>query len=240
LGHTGISRNAATNRKRSGPYCTATRGVPERSASGDLRTCLVAFPRCDAAAGRPGGHGQFSCLGRSCITSGQATNHLGSSLAELVWSLATDTGNKGNTGKGNTTARPLHSTLPRFGARIRAEADVATQSHCGVWNCTSQHLALPRTVKVKVTRLLSGHHRDGDGQFQCNFFHKVESGPQWRSPAMPHRSPAMATAYSPLLSPARESEGGAAAMWEHGAATRHTVKVRVECSTKRQAKSTRP
>ena len=62
-------------------------------------------------------------------------------LAGLVWPLATDTGNKGNTGKGNATARPLHSTLPRFGARIRAEADSATQSHCGVWNCTSQHLA---------------------------------------------------------------------------------------------------
>ena len=28
--------------------------------------------------------------------------------------------------------------------------------------------------------------------------------------------PAVATAYSPLLSPARESEGVAAAMWEHG------------------------
>ena len=55
LGHSGISRNAATNRKRSGPYRTATRGVPERSESRDLRTCLVAFSRCDAAAGRPGG-----------------------------------------------------------------------------------------------------------------------------------------------------------------------------------------
>ena len=32
----------------------------------------------------------------------------------------------------------------------------------------------------------------------------------------------MATAYSPLLSPARESEGGAAAMWEHGAASNET------------------
>ena len=59
--------------------------------------------------------------------------------------------------------------------------------------------------------------------------------PRWQ-----HRSPAMATAYSPLLSPARESEEVAAAMWEHIAATRHTVKVRVECSTKRQAKLTRP
>ena len=54
---------------------------------------------------------------------------------------------------------------------------------------------------MKVTHLPSGHHRDEDGQFQCNFFHKVESGSQWRSPAMPYRSPAMAAAYSPLLSP---------------------------------------
>ena len=76
-GHTGISRNAATNRKRSGPYRTATRGVPVRSASGDLRTCLVAFSRCDAAAGRPGGCEHFPCLGHSCMTSGQAINHHG-------------------------------------------------------------------------------------------------------------------------------------------------------------------
>ena len=74
-GHTGISRNAATNRKRSGPYRTATRGVPERSESGDLRTCLVAFSRCDAAAGRPGGCEHFPCLGHSCMTPGRATNH---------------------------------------------------------------------------------------------------------------------------------------------------------------------
>ena len=74
-GHTGMSRNAATNRKRSGPYRTATRGVPVRSTSGDFRTCLVAFSRCDAAAGRPGGCGHFPCLGHSGMTSGQATNH---------------------------------------------------------------------------------------------------------------------------------------------------------------------
>ena len=77
LGSTGISRKAAPTRKRSGPSRIATRGFPERSVSGVLRTCLVAFPRCDAAAGRPGGHGQFSCLGRSCITPGQATNQRG-------------------------------------------------------------------------------------------------------------------------------------------------------------------
>ena len=77
LGSTGISRKAASTRKRSGPSRIATRGFPERSVPGDLRTCLVALPRCDAAAGRPGGHGQFSCLGRSCITSDQALNQLG-------------------------------------------------------------------------------------------------------------------------------------------------------------------
>ena len=75
-------------------------------------------------------------------------------------------------------------------------------------------LELPIPISVmstgKVGDLHSGHHGDGDGQFQCNFFHKVESVSQWRSPAMPYRSPAMATAYSPLLSPARESEGSAA------------------------------
>ena len=76
-GHTGISRNAATNRTRSGPYRTATRGVPGRSKSGDLRTCLVAFPRCDAAAGRPGGCEHFPCLGHSEMTPpGRALNHL--------------------------------------------------------------------------------------------------------------------------------------------------------------------
>ena len=88
----------------------------------------------------------------------------------------------------------------------------------------------------------------------CRLFHNVPSTcafthvpsttqSQSRNGAPPrwqHRPPAMATAYSPLLSPARESEGGAAAMWGLGAATRNTVKVRVECSTKRQAKSTRP
>ena len=75
LGHSGISRNAAANRKRSWPCRTATRGVPERSESGDLKTCLVAFPRCDAAAGRPGGCEHFPCLGHSCMIPGRATNH---------------------------------------------------------------------------------------------------------------------------------------------------------------------
>ena len=88
----------------------------------------------------------------------------------------------------------------------------------------------------------------------CRLFHNVPSTcafthvpsttrSQSRNGALPRWqrcSPAMATAYSPLLSPARESEGGAAAMYEHGAVMRHTVKMRVECSTKRQAKSTRP
>ena len=33
--------------------------IPERSKSEDLKTCLVAFPCCDAAAGRPGGCEHF-------------------------------------------------------------------------------------------------------------------------------------------------------------------------------------
>jgi len=72
--YTGVSRTAATNRRRSGPYRTATGGVPERSESGDLRTCLVAFSRCDVAAGQPGGCEHFPCLGHSCMTPGRATN----------------------------------------------------------------------------------------------------------------------------------------------------------------------
>ena len=73
----GISRNAATNRKRSGPYRTATRDVPERSLRiWDLRTCLVAFPSCDAAASRPGGCEHFPCLGHSRMApAGRAINH---------------------------------------------------------------------------------------------------------------------------------------------------------------------
>ena len=54
---------------------TATSGVSERSESGGLRTCLVAFSRCAAAAaGRPGGCGHFPCLGRICNTPGRALN----------------------------------------------------------------------------------------------------------------------------------------------------------------------
>ena len=41
--------------------------------------------------------------------------------------------------------------------------------------------------------------------------------PRW----MPHRSPAMATAHSPLLSPARESEESAAAWWNGTAKEAH-------------------
>ena len=73
-GHTGISRNTATNRKRSGPYRTATRGVPVRCTSGDLRTCLVVFSRCDAAAGRPDRREYFSCLGCFSTTFGKDIN----------------------------------------------------------------------------------------------------------------------------------------------------------------------
>ena len=76
-GHKGISRNAATSRKRSGPYRTATRDIPEKSESGDLKTCLVAFSRCDAAADRPGGCEHFTCLAHSCMTPGRATNQQG-------------------------------------------------------------------------------------------------------------------------------------------------------------------
>ena len=66
-------------RKRSGSYRTATKGVLERSESGDLRTCLVVFSRCDAAAGRPGGCEHFPYLGSTCNTPGRALNHLGDS-----------------------------------------------------------------------------------------------------------------------------------------------------------------
>ena len=45
-----------------------------RSTPGDLRTCLVAFPRCDAAAGRPGRCEYFPCSGHFCMTPGQANN----------------------------------------------------------------------------------------------------------------------------------------------------------------------
>ena len=77
MGNMGISRKAAPTRKRSGPSSRiATRGFPERSVSGGLGTCFVAFPRCDAAAGRPGRYGQFSSLGRFSTTPGQAPNHL--------------------------------------------------------------------------------------------------------------------------------------------------------------------
>ena len=53
------------------------------------------------------------------------------------------TQNKGNTGKGNATARPLHSTLPRFVARIRAEADVRGNA-VALW-CVELHVSTSRT-----------------------------------------------------------------------------------------------
>ena len=115
MGHTGMSRNAATNRKRSGPYRTATRGVPERSESGDLRTCLVAFPRCDAAAGRPGGCEHFPCLGHSCMTSGRATNHRGDDTHPAAGggsSLGEDAG-QASPGPNARPARACTRTLPR-------------------------------------------------------------------------------------------------------------------------------
>ena len=127
----------------------------------------------------------------------------------------------------------------------------------------SMQLHCTKGAELPVSASRTPPHCEGRGllsasqrrwAMHCRLFHNVPSTcafahvpstirSQSRNGAPPrwqHRSPAMATAYSPLLSPARESEGGAAEMWEHGAATRHTVKVRVECSTKRQAKSTRP
>ena len=44
---------------------------------GVYKRFLVAYSRCDAAAGRPGGCEHFSCLGSTCNTPGQATNHKG-------------------------------------------------------------------------------------------------------------------------------------------------------------------
>ena len=76
VGCSGITRNAATGRKRSAPPRNATNSDPKSSGSAVLRTCLVAFFHCDAAAGRPCGRGHFSCLGRSCITLGRASNHI--------------------------------------------------------------------------------------------------------------------------------------------------------------------
>ena len=85
----GITRNAATTRKRSAPSRNATKGDPKSSASGDLRTCLVAFSHCDAAAGRPGGCEHFPCLGHFCMTPGHAINHRGAcSVVSLMAPLA--------------------------------------------------------------------------------------------------------------------------------------------------------
>ena len=75
LGSPGTTRIAATARKRSGPFRIATNGDPKRSASGHLKTCLMAIFHCDAAAGRPGEREHFSCLGSTGTTPGQASNH---------------------------------------------------------------------------------------------------------------------------------------------------------------------
>ena len=66
-----------------------------------------------------------------------------SSLAGLVWSLATDTGNKGNTGKGNTTARPLHSTLPQALALAYEQKQTWQRSRIVV--CGKLHVSTSRT-----------------------------------------------------------------------------------------------
>ena len=70
VGCSGITRNTATTRKRSAPPRNATNSDLQSSASGLLRTCLVAFFHCDATAARPGGRGHFSCLGCFSTTFG--------------------------------------------------------------------------------------------------------------------------------------------------------------------------
>ena len=74
LGNTGITRNAATQRKIGTQNRNPTKSVPESSASALSRTCFVAFFHCDSAAGRPGGREHFIGLGNSCITLGWALN----------------------------------------------------------------------------------------------------------------------------------------------------------------------
>ena len=74
LGRPETPRNAATGRKRSAPPRNATNGDPKSSGSAVLRTCLVAFFNCDAAAGRPCGREHFSYLGRPGTSLGQAIN----------------------------------------------------------------------------------------------------------------------------------------------------------------------
>ena len=68
----------------------------------------------------------------------------GSSLADLVWSLVTDTGNKGNTGKGNTTARPqttaLHSSSLWRSHTRRSRRGLAVV----LW-CVELHVSTSRT-----------------------------------------------------------------------------------------------
>ena len=53
----------------------------------------------------------------------------------------TDKGTREHTGDNNTTGIPLHSTLPRFDARIRAEADVARSRivACGIARLNFSH-----------------------------------------------------------------------------------------------------
>ena len=112
-----------------------------------------------------------------------------------------------NTRKGtpthNTTNKPLHSTLPRFGARIR-------MFQCSlVWGCSSLLLALPRTVKV--TLAFPVDHRDGG-----TMDNSTDSTTQWTWGSL-CRPPVMATTYSP---PHANTEGSAAARREYGATRR--------------------
>ena len=146
----------------------------------------------------------------------------------------------------------LHSLS--LSSSYRAAADIACSCTAQRGqNCLSQLLAPPRTVKVVAFSV--SHREDGqctsDSSTIC-LPHVLShmclpqyglgvSESQWRSPAMATSLPRDGY-YLLSLTPPRTRIGGGCSceMWEHGAATRHTLKVRVECSTKRQAKSTRP
>ena len=75
LGNTGITRNAATQRKIGTQNRNPTKSVPKSSASALSRTCFAAFFHSESAAGRPGGREHSIGLGNSCITFGSSLNH---------------------------------------------------------------------------------------------------------------------------------------------------------------------
>ena len=78
---------------------------------------MVAFPRCDAAAGRPGGCEQFPCLGNFCMTPGRAFNQI---------TLLPRCLHAGDCGFGFVS---YTESRPRLG--LAARSRVAT--HPGVW-----------------------------------------------------------------------------------------------------------